>query len=92
VFVLEAENEAATAARVASVYRNLSEIAPGSPPCPVFTTKIVPPTGDGSYLDHVDQSYRISMPAPHLPPGAIGSGGPIGSSTATGGPLVQPGG
>jgi hypothetical protein len=92
LFVLEGPSEAATATRVASVYKSLGEIAPGTPPCAVFTTRIAPPAGDGSYLDHVDQSYRISMPAPRLPAGAVNMGGPIGNSAAAGGPLVQPGG
>jgi hypothetical protein len=67
IFVVEGETQPATAGRVASVYKHMAEIAPDAASCPVQTTKIIPPGGDGSYLDSLDQTYRSSMPLPRLP-------------------------
>ena len=67
IFVVEGDAQPATATRVASVYKNMAKIAPEAASCPVQTTKIKPPGGDGSYLDSLDQTYRSSMPLPRLP-------------------------
>ena len=80
VYVLETDNQAATAMRVASVYRRMAEISPHAATCPVQTTRIIPPAGDGSYLDNLDQTYRSSMPLPRLPASAPPVGGTVGVS------------
>jgi hypothetical protein len=75
VFVVEADTQANTATRVASIYETIAAIAPDAPSCPVLTTRILPPGGDGSYLDALDQTYRSSIPLPRLPapPPPVGS-------------------
>lgn len=82
IYVLEADNQPATATRVASVYRRMAEISPQEPAYPVKTTRIIPPSGDGSYLDNLDQTYRSSMPLPRLPASAPPVGGTVGVGPA----------
>lgn len=72
VYVLEATTEDATAVRVASVYRNLAQIAPDTSPCAVMTTKIVPRGGEGWYSYDVEQAYRQNIPPPRLSSAAGG--------------------
>ena len=67
IFVLADNSVEVTASRVGAVYRAMAEITPGSMRCPVMTTRIEPRGGDGSYLDYLDRSYRVSIPAPRLP-------------------------
>lgn len=74
VYVLEATTQGETAARVASVYRYLAQIAPDSNPCAVMTTKIVPRGGEGWYAYDVEQAYRSFVPPPRLSSGAAGGG------------------
>jgi hypothetical protein len=84
VFVLEADQQPLTAARVASIYHHLAQIAPEASACAVQTTRIVPRGGDGSYLDNLDQTYRSSMPLPRLPAAARGGGGPANVGPSAG--------
>jgi hypothetical protein len=83
VYVLEADDQPATAARVASIHRNMAEISPGAA-CTVQTTRIVPPSGDGSYLDNLDQTYRSSMPLPRLPVMGPAAGATVGGGAGPG--------
>jgi hypothetical protein len=84
IYVLEADHQPATTARVASIYHHLAQIAPEATACPVQTTRIVPRGGDGSYLDNLDQTYRSSMPLPRLPGGAPANSASSTSNAPTG--------
>jgi hypothetical protein len=84
VYVLEAKDQPATAARVASVYRHMAQISPGAAACSVQTTRIAPPAGDGSYLDNLDQTYQSSMPLPRLPVMGPATGATVGSGSVPG--------
>jgi hypothetical protein len=64
VYVLEGTTQEDTAARVASVYRSMAQIAPDSGPCAVMTTKIAPRGGEGWYAYEVENAYRATLPPP----------------------------
>ncbi|MCU0871759.1 MAG: hypothetical protein MUE50_05395 [Pirellulaceae bacterium] len=64
VYVLEGTTQEDTAARVASVYRSMAQIAPDSSPCAVMTTKIAPRGGEGWYAYEVENVYRATLPPP----------------------------
>jgi hypothetical protein len=64
VYVLEGASQEDTAARVASMYRSVTQIAPDSGPCAVMTTKIAPRGGEGWYAYEVENAYRASLPLP----------------------------
>ncbi len=83
-YVLEADTQPATAARIASIYKRMAQIDPEATAYSVQTTRIIPPSGDGSYLDNLDQTYRSSMPLPRLPATAPPVGGTDGTGPATG--------
>jgi hypothetical protein len=83
IFVVEGESPDVTSLRVASIFHYMTEIAPGCDPYPVYTTKIVPRAGDGSYVSDVDRRFRTSHPDPRLPAAVYstnfsgaGAGGP----------------
>lgn len=73
IYVLEGSAQEDTAARVASVYRSMAQIAPDSSPCPVMTTKIVPRGGEGWYAYEVENAYRASLPQPRIASSSSGS-------------------
>lgn len=70
VFVLEGDTPEVTAARVASVYRFLAEVAPDQPPCSVLTTRIPGPTGAGRYIAGVHRSNALPSRANHAASGS----------------------
>jgi hypothetical protein len=80
--VLEGATQDDTAARVASIYRSMAQIAPDSNPCAVMTTKIVPRGGDGWYAYEVENAYRASMPLPRV--SSLNSGGSSGGMGSLG--------
>lgn len=73
VYVLEGDTAAATDARVASVQRHLNEIAPDQAHG-VWTTRIVPPSGEGTYIYGVSQKLHTAAPTPRLPARSTGAG------------------
>jgi hypothetical protein len=72
IYVLEGPTSEATSGRVASVYKNLADIAPDQHSCTVMTTRIPAPSGEGWYLYDVEHSYRTTVPAPRLPASSVG--------------------
>jgi hypothetical protein len=67
VFVLRGHSPEATSIRVDSVQQAVVRILPEGPLPPVLITDTAPRGGSGDYLDHIDRTYRSSLPAPHLP-------------------------
>jgi hypothetical protein len=83
VYVLEAAKPEDTDKRVASVSRNLIEIAPDQA-CSVWTTKIEPPLTDGRYAQRVLRGHPTgSAMAKHFG-GAAGASAPLGAGTPLG--------
>jgi uncharacterized membrane protein YgcG len=85
VYVLEGKTPEATSLRVASVYKYLAETCPGQQPCQVVTTRIRPPSGEGSYLYSIEHAYEQTVPPPRLRSQGGGSGGASGGLGGSGG-------
>lgn len=64
VYVVEGLSPEETAARVASVYQAIAQIAPEAGPCAVMTTKIAPRGSEGWYTNEIEEAYRDSVAAP----------------------------
>jgi hypothetical protein len=83
VYVLEAAKSEDTDKRVASVHRNLTDIAPDQT-CGVGTTKIEPPLTDGRYADRVFRGHPGGATTATYPGGAAGASAPLGAGTPLG--------
>lgn len=82
VFVLRAENEIETQARLESVQVYVSRLFPaGELPCIEFTDRDVPGV-PAQYLDDVDTAYRKTIPQPRLPAMQNVGGGGSGSGAS----------
>lgn len=81
VFVLEGQTQDVTSMRVASVYKNLAEIAPDQAPCSVLTTRIPGPVGAGWYIQGVHRATGLLSNTGRAVSGTPGSNNP--STTPT---------
>jgi hypothetical protein len=83
VYVLEAATPADTGKRVASVNRNLIEIAPDQA-CNVWTTKIGPPLTDGRYAQRALHGRPTGATMAKQFGGAAEASAPLGAGTPLG--------
>ena len=67
IYVLRANNEQATQARVASVREALAKINHIGPAPEVFVTDVIPPTSGGAWATQIQRDWLDQLPAPKLP-------------------------
>jgi hypothetical protein len=77
VFVLRADSEEATTARVESVQAAVAKYARG-PVCPVILTDIEPTGWSAAYIDSITQQFNATIPSPRLPSASDSGGGSSG--------------
>lgn len=80
VFVLQGNDQAATAARVESTQLAISELVPVGPLPPLYLTDRDAPGSSGAYQTAIYRALQTSVPAPRLQSGGAAGGGAGGGT------------
>jgi len=85
IFVLQADSEEQTAARVTSVQQLADTLCGDGELAQVMTTCVRPRTAPAYYIDAVDRAYQASQPIPRVPARSGSSGGSSSGGASSGG-------